>query len=53
MRNQLATIAIALLLGISVVCLAACEQDGPAEQAGEQVDEAMDETEDAIDDAVE
>lgn len=53
MRNQLAMIAIALLLGASVVSLAACEQDGPAEEAGEQVDETMDEAGDAIEDAVE
>lgn len=31
--------------------LAACDTDGPAEQAGEQIDESMDEAGDAMEDA--
>lgn len=53
MRNQLSTIALALMLGTGAVSLTACEQDGPAENAGEQVDEAMEEAGDAIEDATE
>lgn len=53
MRSQLTTIALALMIGTSAVSLTACEEDGPAENAGEQVDEALDEASDAIEDAAE
>ena len=37
---------LALLLGLGV---AACDTDGPAEEAGEEIDEAAEEIEDAVD----
>lgn len=42
---------IYLLFIVAVLGLAACEQDGPLENAGEQVDEAAEEVADEIDDA--
>lgn len=39
-----------LLLG-GALGLAACEEQGPAEQAGEAVDEAVQDTKRAVDDA--
>tara|TARA_R100001039_G_C1851798_1_gene112435 strand:+ start:3618 stop:3761 length:144 start_codon:yes stop_codon:yes gene_type:complete len=36
---------------IAVLGLTACEQQGPAEEAGEQIDEAAEEVADEIDDA--
>jgi len=41
--------AIALIIGFFGVGLTACENEGPAEEAGEEVDEAFEETGDAID----
>ncbi len=32
-------------------CLAACEQEGPAERAGEEMDEAVEETAEGIEEA--
>lgn len=40
-----------LLFIVAVLGLAACEQQGPAEEAGENLDEAVEETADAIEDA--
>ncbi|KKO08944.1 hypothetical protein [Pseudohongiella sp.] len=40
-----------LLFIVAVLGLAACEQQGPAEEAGENIDEAMEEVGDEIDDA--
>ena len=40
-----------LLFIVAVLGLAACEQDGPLENAGEQMDEAAEEVADEIDDA--
>lgn len=40
-----------LLFIVAVLGLAACEQQGPAEEAGENLDEAMEEVADEIDDA--
>jgi predicted small lipoprotein YifL len=42
---------IYLLFIVAVLGLAACEQDGPLENAGEQMDEAAEEVADEIDDA--
>lgn len=39
-----------LLFIVAVLGLAACEQQGPAEEAGENIDEAAEETADAIED---
>lgn len=36
---------------VAVLGLAACEQQGPAEEAGENIDEAFEETADAFEDA--
>ncbi len=51
MRNQLSTIALALMLGLGTLSLSACENDGPAESAGEEIDETMDSAEDGMEDA--
>lgn len=40
-----------LLFIVAVLGLTACEQQGPAEEAGEQIDEAAEEVADEIDDA--
>lgn len=40
-----------LLFIVAVLGLAACEQQGPAEEAGENIDEAAEEIGDEIDDA--
>lgn len=40
-----------LLFIVAVLGLAACEQQGPAEEAGENLDEAMEEVGDEFDDA--
>lgn len=40
-----------LLFIVAVLGLAACEQQGPAEEAGENIDEAAEEIADEIDDA--
>ncbi|MEX0738254.1 MAG: hypothetical protein WD071_02825 [Pseudohongiella sp.] len=40
-----------LLFIVAVLGLAACEQQGPAEEAGENIDEAAEEAADAINDA--
>ncbi|MGQ7246866.1 hypothetical protein ACUN9Y_05965 [Halomonas sp. V046] len=39
---------LALLVLLTAGGLAACDQDGPAEQAGENVDEAMDDASDSV-----
>lgn len=49
--NSFRMLSKALLLAFSLTgfgLLAACEQEGPAEQAGEQIDETMEETADVI-----
>lgn len=46
MRKLLLTLSLTLPL-----VLAACEQEGPAEEAGENVDQAVEDTGDAIDEA--
>lgn len=48
----LRTFALSLLVGMMALGLAACEEEGPAEQAGESVDEAMDETGENVDEAM-
>ncbi|WP_043529157.1 hypothetical protein [Litchfieldella xinjiangensis] len=39
--NQLRKWGMALLLVLSVVGMAGCDNEGPAEQAGENIDESM------------
>lgn len=50
-RLQLHPSLAALALLAPIGLLAACTDDGPAEEAGEEVDEAVEEAEDEIDDA--
>lgn len=42
---------IASLFATSIFALAACEEQGPMEEAGEDMDEATDDAGDAMDDA--
>lgn len=44
------TILSALLAGAFMFTLAACDRDGPVEEAGEKVDEQVEETGDAVED---
>lgn len=45
---------VALTLGfVSMGFLTACEEQGPAEEAGERIDEAVEDTGDAAEDAAE
>lgn len=45
-------LALALMLGAgSVVLLAGCESDGPAEEAGESIDETAEEAGDEMEEA--
>lgn len=39
------------VLGLSAPALIACEDQGPAEEAGEAIDEGVEEMGDAVDDA--
>ncbi|MFG6179369.1 hypothetical protein ACGTN6_19185 [Halomonas sp. THAF12] len=45
-------LALATFLGMMAMGLAACEEEGPAEQAGENVDQAMDEAGESIDESM-
>ena len=48
MRRRLLSLTVLIpLAGV----LAACDNDGPAEEAGEAIDETADEVGDAVDDA--
>jgi outer membrane lipoprotein-sorting protein len=42
-----------LMTLLAVLCLPACQQQGPFEEAGENIDEAVEDTKDAVDDACE
>lgn len=42
------TLMMSLLAAMMTLGLAACEEEGPAEQAGEEVDEAMEEAGDSV-----
>ena len=44
-------IATALLLSTLIIPLAACDRDGPLENAGEEVEDAVEDAGDAIEDA--
>jgi hypothetical protein len=44
------TVIIAILI-IFVSAFVACEQEGPAEEAGEKIDEAAEETAEAVEEA--
>jgi len=51
MQKKLTTILLAMLLGLGTLSLAACDNDGPAENAGENIDEATDDAQDSMEDA--
>lgn len=44
-------VALALLAGLLTLGLAACEEQGPAEEAGEEIDQAVEEAGDSIEEA--
>jgi hypothetical protein len=43
--------AAVLMIGLFMGALGACDQDGPAEQAGEAIDDTAEEATDAVKDA--
>ena len=45
------TVALLAALGTGALSLAACEEDGPLEEAGESADEAMEDADEALEDA--
>ncbi|SFT79131.1 hypothetical protein [Halomonas saccharevitans] len=47
-RNMLRKLGLALLIAMLGAGLAACEEEGPAEQAGENIDESMEEMGDGV-----
>lgn len=49
-KQRLSAVAALVLVGASLT-LAACDQEGPAEQAGEEIDEAGEAVGDAVKDA--
>ncbi|TVP54637.1 MAG: hypothetical protein EA349_11270 [Halomonadaceae bacterium] len=50
MKNNTWIAAMILLLAMSTMGIAACDNQGPAEEAGENIDDAADDTADAWDD---
>lgn len=52
-RQLLRQLALSLLIGMTALGLAACEEEGPAEQAGESIDESVEEMEQSIDESAE
>ncbi|MBB3191229.1 hypothetical protein [Halomonas cerina] len=52
-RQLLRKLALSLLIGMTALGLAACEEEGPAEQAGESIDESAEEMEQNIDESAE
>jgi hypothetical protein len=48
-HRRVAPAVLALLLGLGMLQLAACERKGPAERAGENVDQAGQKLHDAVD----
>ena len=51
LRKFSKAIAAALLLGALIIPLAACDRDGPLENAGEEVEDAVEDAGDAVEDA--
>lgn len=51
MRRPITSIAAAIVLGLSALTIAACEDDGALEEAGENADEAIDDAQDEVEDA--
>ncbi|EKV30479.1 hypothetical protein C882_4438 [Caenispirillum salinarum AK4] len=52
-RFSAKTALTALVLGLTAPVLAACEDEGPAEQLGENIDESVEESGEAMEDAAE
>jgi len=50
-KNELSRILMAGVASLFLFSVAACDQDGPAEELGESIDNAAEETGDAIEDA--
>lgn len=44
-------VSTALLAGVFMIALSACDRQGPFEEAGEEIDERAEDTRDAIEDA--
>jgi len=53
MTNLIRKFAVVLAALFLSFALSACEEEGPAEQAGEAVDDAAEQTSEAVDDAME
>lgn len=51
MHKKLTTLLLAMMLGLGTLTLAACDSDGPAEEAGENIDEAADNAGDSMENA--
>ncbi len=49
--NPSTTIAATILVSALMIILPACDNQGPAEEAGEEMDDAVDDLGDAVDDA--
>jgi len=45
------TLTVALCAGLSLMTLAGCEQEGPAEKAGKEMDRTVEDAGDAVEDA--
>lgn len=50
-RRFIETFGIAMVTGVLLVALSACEQPGPAEKAGEKLDNAVEKTGEQLEDA--
>lgn len=51
-RKMRASILLFLPISLLVFSLTACEQEGPAEEAGENIDEAVEETQEEAEELV-
>ena len=49
--KQSRSIAVAILLGVAMAGLSACEKKGPAEQAGQAIDDAAKKTGETVQEA--
>ncbi len=52
-QRILRQLALAGFIGMTALGLAACEEEGPAEQAGESIDQTMEEAGENMDEAME
>ncbi|WP_136248631.1 hypothetical protein [Halomonas borealis] len=51
-QSMLRKIALASFIGMMAFGLAACEEEGPAEQAGENIDETMNDAGESMDETM-